>query len=311
MEDATNLSCPRCGILLASKGQLLIHLKSKTVCEPTVSDISRVDILKQHDRFNLNKTVECQHCKKPFSYKNYSRHSKICKNRPSSSIEKPPNQLIKDITEGDDEEVKISKSALTAIVSSVVSELMKKKNIFSNTTHITNITNNNSVNNNNIQINSFGNEDTSHLSHEFLSRCLCNPSKGLTNLIDTIHYSDDNPANRNIRFKSTKKNTFEKYLDNQWIECDASNTLDELIRKGYRVMNAHYTEFYMNDPAYDDDIKRMAIEKFRFLSDKTCNDYYGVKRDLRLLIKNKTVYVVAPPGNGGDGESVDEEQEAV
>lgn len=76
----------------------------------------------------------------------------------------------------------------------------------------------------------------------------------------------------------------------------ASNTLDELIRKGYRVLNLHYMAHFINDPEYqDDEVKRQVVEKFRFLSDKTCTDYYAVKRDLRLLVKNKTLYVVAPP----------------
>jgi hypothetical protein len=178
-------------------------------------------------------------------------------------------------------------------------ELLKSKNVVNN-----NIVHNNSGTYTQININvgqggplnNYGDEDISHLSDDFLSYCLMNPKKGMTNLIQNIHYNKDVPENHNLRFKSDKKNLFEKWVDSEWRLCDASNTLDELIKKGYKILNSHYTDFLMNDTSLmDDEMKQIMMERFRFLGDTKCTDYYDVKRNLRVLIKDRTMYLLASP----------------
>jgi hypothetical protein len=167
-----------------------------------------------------------------------------------------------------------------------------------------NVTNNNIINNNNntinnslqVVVNNFGQEDMSYLTHDFLSYCLLNPKKGLTSLIENIHYNKEYPNNQNLRCKSLKQNIFEKYVDAEWRACDASNTLDELIKKGYKILNAHYTEHFMNDPTIlDNETTQRIYERFRFLGDTSCIDYFAVKRELRVLVKDRTMYLIAPP----------------
>lgn len=161
---------------------------------------------------------------------------------------------------------------------------------------VTNIQNNTINQNITFNINNFGSENVSYLTPEFLSYCLMNPRQGMTKLIDKIHYNEEYPENQNLRCKSLKQNVFEKYIDSEWRACDASNTLDELIRKGYRILNTHYTDNFMNDPdLIEDEIKQRAYERFRYLSDTTCNDYFAVKREIRLLVKDRTMYLIASP----------------
>jgi hypothetical protein len=148
------------------------------------------------------------------------------------------------------------------------------------------------------QLHNFGEEDVSHLSNDFLSYCLMNPKKGMTKMIENIHYNKEVPENHNLRLKSWKNNLFEKYVDSEWRLCDASNTLDELIRKGYRILNAHYTDNVMNDDSlFDDEMKQRMMERFRFLGDTRCQDYYAVKRNLRVLVKDRTMYLLESPEN--------------
>jgi hypothetical protein len=153
------------------------------------------------------------------------------------------------------------------------------------------------INNNNLQINvsinNYGEEDTSYITPELLSYCIKNPKKGMTSLIESIHFNPEHTDNHNIRCKSLKDNVFEKCIGNEWRLCDASNTLDELIRKGYKILNSHYTENIMPGILAQDDERTMHMyERFRFLSDTTCNDYYAIKRDLRLLVKDRTMYLL-------------------
>jgi hypothetical protein len=59
----------------------------------------------------------------------------------------------------------------------------------------------------------------------------------------------------------------------------------------------------MNDPdIQEDDLKRRQYEYFRFLNDKTSKEYFSVKRDIRLLIKNKALYMIAPPENAEEDD---------
>jgi hypothetical protein len=188
-------------------------------------------------------------------------------------------------------------------------ELMKEFESKISKTINYNTTNNITINthNNNITqiINNFGNETTSHLSPEFLEHCLRNPKKGMSKLIENIHYNPDVPENHNLRCRSLKQNTFEKLVDEEWRICDASNTLDELIRKGYRILNAHYAENVQSDPTFFDDEDRVQMyERFRFLSDTSCNDYFAVKRDLRLLVKDRTMYLLASPETKLENEEI-------
>jgi hypothetical protein len=123
----------------------------------------------------------------------------------------------------------------------------------------------------------------------------------MTSLIENIHYNKDYPKNQNIRCKSLKQNIFEKYVNAEWRACDASNTLDELIRKGYRILNAHYTENFMNDPTIcEDETAQRIYERFRCLSDTGCSDYFAVKRELRILVKDRTMYLIASPDDESD-----------
>lgn len=270
---AKKFVCKLCGYDTDVKAHLISHLKNRSPCKET-TEVSRDDLIKElkHVERKLA-AVKCEYCDKDVSKSNYGRHKKTCNKKTLADAQDIKNlvNILKSVAD-----------SLTQLASNVSPNVQQVNNI--------NITQNNLI------VNSFGQENISHLTHDFLSQCLVNPNKGITNLIGNIHYNNDVPENHNIRYKSIKHNTFEKYIDSQWIECDATNTLDELIRKGYRILNAHYMEFFMNDPEIqEDNIKQRVYEKFRFLGDKTCNDYHSVKRDLRCLIKDKTMYLLQSP----------------
>jgi hypothetical protein len=92
----------------------------------------------------------------------------------------------------------------------------------------------------NINLNNFGKESLEHISDEFLDKCIKKLNKGMVDLLENIHYNKNVPENNNIRIKSIKQNLLEKYQEGEWIECDKNNTLDELIRKGFKILYQHY-----------------------------------------------------------------------
>lgn len=291
MTEDKKFHCPRCGTSMNLKANMTSHLRNKKLCPAKVADIPREDALKMFEVIKKLPCIECQYCKKSVTKKSYTRHLTTCRNIPSSSTSSSNEGVI-------NADIIMEKlNRIEAMFRGI------QQGSMINT--YTNIVNNNLT----INVNPYGSETLTHLTTDFLSHCLHNPTKGITKLIENIHYNDQVPENKNIRFKSNKNNTFEKYMDDQWIECDASNTLDELIRKGYRVLSKHYDETIRGKPEFDEDeLKREAIEKFRFLADTNSLKYCSVKRDIRLLIKNKTFYVIVPPTSNATldvGDSVE------
>jgi hypothetical protein len=56
-------------------------------------------------------------------------------------------------------------------------------------------------------------------------------------LIENIHCDKQHPENQNVRIRSTKKELMETFVDGRWIVSDQEETLDELLNKGYRILN--------------------------------------------------------------------------
>lgn len=279
----SGFSCERCHYQTKHKQNLVHHLQIKTPCACTYSMREREEIIKDlTQREKRSNDRNCKQCGKVVHKNSLSRHMKTCKlnNTQDAQTQKEELEMLK-------KEVETLKQLFYS---------KNVQNITINTTNNNIINTQNTTNNITQTINNFGSETTTHLSLEFLEHCIRNPKKGMSKLIENIHYNPEVPENHNLRCRSLKQNTFERLVDAEWRICDASNTLDELIRKGYRILNAYYAENVQSDPSfYDDEDRVQMYERFRFLSDTSCNDYFAVKRDLRLLVKDRTMYVLASP----------------
>lgn len=272
-QTTTKYVCDRCGHESKTKGNLIQHLKKQKECPDTFSKETREALIKSLTRVSTKPKIHgCSFCDLKFSFlQGKHQHMKICPKNPQ-------NELIAKV------------NSMEKIIEKLQNELVQRGSSTVNNTVIQS-QQNNSIN---IILNNYGNETAPQLTHEFLNNCLLNPTKGLPSLIEKIHYNVELPENHNLRHKSTKQNLFQKFIGSNWHDCDASNTLDELIRKGYRILNTYYTDHVANDPTiFEDEIKARIYEKFRFLGDKKSLEYSAVKRDLRLLVKDKTIFLLA------------------
>ena len=295
MSNNVMFVCERCGFDTKYKSNLVCHLNCKTPCTVSGTNISREELIEKLTKKEMKEhSVKCEDCNKIVHKSGIARHKKCCKGKHNDAKDKEKDKTL--------EQLQQEVAELKQIVKDMQAS-SSKTTVNTNSNNTTNNTNNttNNIQNINIIVNTFGQEQLGHLTPEFLSNCIANPTKGFSKLIENIHYNPDVPENHNLRFKSSKRNTFERYDNEDWHECDASNTLEELIRKGYRILNAHYAEHFLTNPEIqDNEITRRAYERFRFLSDKQTQEYCAVKRDLRVLVKDRTAFILVAPDVDGE-----------
>jgi hypothetical protein len=106
-----------------------------------------------------------------------------------------------------------------------------------------------------------------------------------------IHFNPQVPENHNIRVYSRKRKILEKYTDCGWHVCDQNNTLDEMIRRGYRILFKHLAclnEQYMVEKSDDDDdkiiIRNENANNYLTKLIRKENIYFELRRDLYMMI---------------------------
>jgi hypothetical protein len=211
-------TCKRCGYETNRMNNLIKHLQRKKPCPPIIDTIECNDILedifkeRQGEKVNV---IACQFCNAIFTQRpNKYRHQKICKKNPVNQVNGVLLEKIESMQKTIDN--------------------LQNGNITS-----MNIGTINNIQQNNVTINlkSFGYENISHIEKDlnYMTHCFLN--KDVMGLLENIHCDQKYPENQNVRIKSTKRELMETYVDGRWIVSDQEETLDELLNKGYRILN--------------------------------------------------------------------------
>jgi len=194
------MNCKRCGLEFKDRRNLVQHLKRKTPCMAIESEVS---LLEQLEELQERKGIMCENCER------------IYKNK--ESVRKHNCRIIK----YDKLEIARLKSEL---------ELEKNKNKCNKIKNI----NNGTINNVNININSFGNENISYITENVmktLTSMINGGSTGVINLIKSIHINEKYPENHNIKIENMKKGILKIYEGNKWHFYTFEGGLDKLYNK--------------------------------------------------------------------------------
>jgi hypothetical protein len=271
-------TCDRCGYATDYKQCMQNHLQRKTTCNAILSDIPTSSLLDKlnHKEYN-DVTYDCEYCNQRFnSISSKSRHKKTCK-------KKKDNVELKDMI-----------SILTESNKKLCEEIEKIKQ---NPITVQNTTNNIQNNNNNnvtINLRSFGFENISHLENdmEYMTQCFMN--KDVMRLLENIHCDKKHPENQNVRVKSTKRELMETYEDGRWLVSDQDDTLDELLNKGYRILNmfSHRNRRHLINECEDGESEYHELKGWLedLYSDSRVRKPLK-KRLLILFLNNKTVFL--------------------
>ena len=152
----------------------------------------------------------------------------------------------------------------------------------------TNITNNNINNTQNIQLNSYGNEDMSHITDSMKSQLLKLPYGMIPKMIEAVHFNKNKPENKNIAFPNKKENKIKIYRNNKWIYRDKDEIINDLMDGKYFILDCHYEEICNN--MVDNNISeynKSGYEKFKKIFDKNDKELHEqLKKECEFVLLN-------------------------
>ena len=217
---------------------------------------------------NPSKFYICEHCNTEFSRKdNLKRHLETrCKLSKKEQVVdyKEMFYLMKDELEKEKEEFKKQ-----------ISILLEK--VGNTTTNITNTQN--------IQLNSYGNEDLSHITDCLKTELLKVPFGMIPKMIKEVHFNENKPENKNIALTNKKDNKIMVFSNNKWVYRNKNDTINDLVDCKYFILDNHYQDLEDNNSISKD--TKITYEKFKTYFDEGDKKIVEeIKKDCELLLLN-------------------------
>ena len=208
----------------------------------------------------------CIYCNEKFSsFANKRRHElHRCSENHNKNNEIGINEKIKNIEKKHEHEKK---------------QLYKHiEKLIEKTGNVTNI-----QNTQNIKLNSYGNEDLSHITDNLKTDLLKLPYGMIPKMIEEVHFSDDKPENKNIELTNSRDNKLKLFTGDKWIYKNKEETINDLLDGKYFILDSHYENIC------DDfnNVSQSRYETFRsFFDEKDKKMYEQLKKECELVLLN-------------------------
>ena len=205
----------------------------KNDSQKTAKDCERLrkDCEKTAKDCENNKKIVCEYCNKTFT-----RQNNLTVHLKKSCKKYNDNQKIMEIENKYKIELEIQKKE-TDFYKNEIENLQKRigELIDKNRTTIINI-------DKQINLNSYGSEDMSHITENFKDQMLKIPFVAIPKMIEEVHFSDKKPENKNIKLTNKKENYVKVYQGDKWIFKDRKATIKQLMDDKYTIIDNHYEE---------------------------------------------------------------------
>lgn len=220
-----------------------------------------------------DKIHKCQFCEETFNTIPSKRRHEIhyCKNIPGNH-----SNIIN--------ELKKEKKMLYKQIEKLIDKAGNHNvNIQANTNNVQ--TNNTQTNN--IKLNSYGKEDLSHITDLFKTNLLKMPHGMIPKMIEAVHFNDDKPENKNIKFTNKRDNKIKIFSNDKWIHKSKDETIHDLMDGKYFILDAHYSNLIDNEDENSNVSLCDFYEKFRKLFDERDNELIEQqKKECELILLN-------------------------
>ena len=237
-----------------------------TTIPPNTSQYLTIPHNNSENSENLKNKFICDYCNKSFSrIDNLNRHIKIFCEKAKEHINY--KELFLETKKQLKEEKEDYKKQMELLLSKV-----------GNTTNHIN-------NTQNIQLNSYGQEDLSHITDSLKTKLLKIPYGMIPKMIEAVHFNNSKPENKNIAFTNKKDNKIKVFSENKWIYKDKDETLNDLIDGKYFILDSHY-ETDMDDCNMTV-TNKSSYKQFRnFFDDKDKELHDQLKKECELVLLN-------------------------
>jgi len=181
-----------------------------------------------------------------------------------------------------------------------------------------------SVHQQNIQINSYGNENLNYITPSQVEKLIAHPSTCLPQFIKMVHYHEEHPENHNVVYDEIKENViktlkeknswqflgFEEFVERFAIEkydqlCDLYNSdevnVDEVVRDKFEKWADQFDYVESNTRKKAEEDAKLAI----ILGSKWLRDKKITKRGLKRILDGELVL------NGEDMEEMEKIKKSV
>lgn len=156
------------------------------------------------------------------------------------------------------------------------SETMLTPTVVSGFNQQTNCNNNNTY----ININNYGKEDVSHITHEEKIGWALEPRQGILSYVEKKHFDPNKPQNHNIRLSSMKREELSVLLDGSWQKQPAKPFLHKVLGKAVDTLAGAIDYARISDDA------ESYLENIN--ENTQCKDGRASVQSLLYLVANKT-----------------------
>jgi hypothetical protein len=136
---------------------------------------------------------------------------------------------------------------------------------------------------NTINLNSYGNENMSHITDQLKTQLVKIPYGMIPKLIEAVHFNDEHPENKNIALTNSRDNKIKVYSDNKWVYKDKEETINDLVDGKYYILDAHYEQ--MND-SLETDSKSDFVKFKEYFNSEDKGFVDKLKRECELVLLN-------------------------
>ena len=96
--------------------------------------------------------------------------------------------------------------------------------------------------NNNIQLNNFGDEDTTYITDNVMDKLLLYPGTMISNLLELTHFNKDHPENKNLKITNKKSKYIKVFKGDEWKLDKKDIEIDNLMNIKYEQLDDYYEE---------------------------------------------------------------------
>jgi len=272
------IQCDRCGKEFTRLTSLRTHFNNKKVCKPIFKDIP-IEELKE--KYKVNKgCYKCENCGKEYKTSDGKyKHKKKCLINPAIIEKNKIDKLENELDNIKEDKEKLQKQVEELLLEKTQIQEQLKSN------HIGVINNDNSqntVNNINIVINNFGEENIEYLlkDENFIKKCIESPINSIHKYLDTVHFNKEHPENRNIKMTNLLGPYMDYIKEGKWNKIEKNILIPKIIDKSIDVVDEMAYSDINPDSDSDEDEKLNAWEKYSDIK-------YGDNKKLKDKITKK------------------------